>query len=93
MALAIFLPLHFLALGTALEGAAALDGFLALTHHPLVRLAEWGLVVLLALHLLLGIRVLTLELLPWRGIGRGWIALGLGLALATGLLFVAAQLI
>ena len=36
IALAIFLPLHFLALATALNGAKALDSFLALTRQPLV---------------------------------------------------------
>ena len=48
LALALFLPLHFWALGQALHGAAALDGFLKLADQPLFKLAEWGLVVLLA---------------------------------------------
>ena len=46
--LAVFLPLHFWALSTALHGDAALDGFLRFTDRPLFRFAEWGLVVLLA---------------------------------------------
>ena len=45
IALAIFLPLHFLALATALNGAKALDSFLALTRNPLVEAAEFGLVL------------------------------------------------
>lgn len=65
LALAAFLPFHFWALGQALHGAAALDGFLAWTASPLAKAAEWGLVVLLALHLGLGLRVLALEFLPW----------------------------
>ncbi len=36
IALAIFLPLHFLALASALNGANALDAFLAVTRQPLV---------------------------------------------------------
>lgn len=65
LALAAFLPFHFWALGQALAGEAALDGFLAWTQSPLVKFSEWGLVVLLALHLGLGLRVLALEFLPW----------------------------
>jgi fumarate reductase subunit D len=66
LALACFLPLHFLALGLAIEGEARLDGFLKWTASPLVKLAETGLVLLLAMHLLGGIRVLVIENLPWR---------------------------
>ena len=66
LALACFLPLHFLALGLAIEGEAALDGFLKWTANPLVKAAETGLVFLLAVHMLGGIRVLVIENLPWR---------------------------
>ncbi len=90
LALALFLPFHFLLLATAIEGEAALDGALAWTANPLVEFAEWGLVTLLALHLALGLRVLALEFLPWRGPLRVWIGLCSGAALATGLLFLAA---
>jgi len=65
LALAIFLPLHFLALGLALEGAASLDGFLRFAELPLVKVAELGLVMLLSIHLVFGLRVLAIELLPW----------------------------
>lgn len=85
--LALFLPLHFLALGLALEGAASLDAFLAFSELPLVKLSEWVLVVLLTVHLVLGLRVLALELLPWRGMRAGWIGWGAGLALAAGIVF------
>jgi fumarate reductase subunit D len=66
LALACFLPLHFLALGLAINGEARLDGFLKWTANPLVKLAEMGLVFLLAVHMLGGIRVLVIENLPWR---------------------------
>jgi fumarate reductase subunit D len=66
IALAIFLPLHFLALATALEGAAALDTFLALTHAPLVKATEGLLVAALATHMTLGLRVLAIEFLDIR---------------------------
>ena len=66
IAIAIFLPLHFLALATALSGAAALDSFLALTHTPLVRTSELALVAALATHMTLGLRILAIELLDIR---------------------------
>ena len=86
--LALFLPAHFLVLGLALEDAAALDGFLRWTERPLVKLAEWGLVILLSVHLGLGLRLLVMELLPWRGPRHGLIGLGAGASLLVGALFL-----
>ncbi|MFP3921834.1 MAG: succinate dehydrogenase, partial [Dichotomicrobium sp.] len=85
VALALFLPLHFLVLGLALESAAALDEFLVLAEMPLFKAAEWGLVVLLSIHLFFGLRLLALELLPWRDDAReGWITAGIGAAVLAG---------
>ena len=87
IALALFLPLHFWALGNSLE----LDAFLRWTEQPLVKLGEWAIVVALAAHLGAGLRVLILEFLPWRGwqkslaAGAAALALGVGLALALAL--------
>lgn len=64
--LALFLPIHFLVLGAAIRGEAALDGALAWTLNPMVKIAEGGLLFLLAVHLLGGLRVLLIENLPWR---------------------------
>lgn len=64
--LACFLPLHFLALSLALNGERTLDRFLRWTDQPLFKLAETGLIALLAVHLLGGIRVLVIENMPWR---------------------------
>jgi fumarate reductase subunit D len=61
IALAIFLPLHFLALATALDGASALDSFLAVTRMPLVKASECLLVAALATHMTLGVRILAIE--------------------------------
>ena len=61
LALVLFLPFHFLLLGTAIDGEASLDSALALTRNPLAKIAEWGLVVLLSMHLMFGVRVLLLE--------------------------------
>ncbi len=89
IALALFLPAHFLALATALTGEAALDGFLHWTDNPLVKLAEAGLVVLLAAHLLGGLRLLALEFLPWREGQKTLIGLAAGAAAALGVIFLA----
>lgn len=89
--LTLFLPLHFLALGLALEGEAGLDRFLAISELWLVKIAEWGLVVLLALHLSFGLRLLVLELLPWPDPTAArpvWVGYGAGLAFTLGLLFL-----
>ena len=66
LALALFLPVHFWVLGLALNDMARLDGFLRWSEAPLVKAAEMGLVFLLAVHLLGGLRLLALEFLPWR---------------------------
>jgi len=88
LALAVFLPLHFLALATALRGADALDRFLAITANPLVKLAELALVVALALHLALGLRVLAVEFLPLRERTATAVSLALAAAGAAGLAFL-----
>lgn len=90
--LAVFLPFHFLALGLAIEGEARLDSFLAWSDQPLVKIAEWGLVTLLAVHMLAGLRVLVLEFLPWRDARKGWVTGGGALAAAIGLAFLASAL-
>lgn len=87
LVLALFLPAHFYVLGLAIE-KAALDGFLAWTDAPLVKFTETGLVLLLALHMAGGLRLLALEFLPWRDWQKTLIALGSGLAVAVGLLFL-----
>ncbi len=86
LALILFLPLHFLALGLALEGAAALDGFLAWADRPLVKLAEIGLVILLTAHLAAGLRLLWLEW-GWGGRGSALVGLGAGASLLAGAAF------
>lgn len=63
--LAVFLPVHFYVLGMALTDAAQLDGFLKWTDLAIVKIAEAGLVLLLALHMFGGLRLLAIEFLPW----------------------------
>src|SRR6185312_13729577 len=88
IALAIFLPLHFLALATALQGANALDSFLALTRNPWVEAAEFGLVAALALHMTLGLRVLAVEFLDLREKTAALVSVCAAAACAAGLVFV-----
>lgn len=90
--LALFLPLHFLALGQALTGPAALDGFLRFADAPLVKIAEWGLVTLLALHLTGGVRLLLIEFGRATDLRKNWIAAGFGVTVAIGLAFALALL-
>jgi fumarate reductase subunit D len=88
IALAIFLPLHFLALATALNGANALDSFLALTRNPWVEAAEFGLIAALALHMTLGLRVLAIEFFDFREKTAALVSLCAAAACAAGLVFV-----
>lgn len=83
--LALFLPFHFWALGQAIQGEATLEGFLRWTDAPVVKFAEWGLVLLLAAHLTGGLRLLALEFLPWRDWQKSLAAVAGGLALVAGL--------
>lgn len=66
LALAIFLPFHFLALGLAISGEARLEDFLRWSEQPLVKISEAILVGVLAVHMLGGLRLLALENLAWR---------------------------
>lgn len=90
LALTLFLPLHFWALGTALQGEAALEGFLRFADRPLFKFGEWGLVVLLSLHTMGGVRLLLIEFLPWSGMRKNWIAGAAGCAMLAGLAFALA---
>ena len=67
LGLAAFLPFHFLTLALSLQGAAQLDGLLRYADLPFVKVAEGGLVFLLTVHLLGGLRLLWVENFDWRG--------------------------
>lgn len=91
IALTLFLPAHFWVLGLALQGEAPFDAFLHWAEHPLVIAGEWLLVILLAAHLAGGLRLLALELLPWRNWQKTLAALAAGFALLAGLAFALAR--
>ncbi len=86
IALAVFLPLHFWALGNALQ----LDSFLAWTQQPLVKAGEWAIVVALAAHLGGGLRVLAIEFLDWHEWQKSLAAVVAAVTLAVGLAFALA---
>jgi fumarate reductase subunit D len=88
LALAVFLPLHFFALGTALKGADAFESFFQATNTPLVKFAEGGIVVALALHMALGLRVLAVEFIPFRERTRVAVSICAAAAFAVGVIFL-----
>jgi succinate dehydrogenase subunit D len=88
IALAVFLPLHFLALATALDGATALDSFLALTRQPLVQFLEFAIVLALAVHLTLGLRVLAIEFFDFREKTLAALSVCVAAVLGVGLVFL-----
>ena len=92
IALALFLPLHFWALGQALgdemqSGEAALESFLRWTDQPLVKFSEWTIVLLLSIHLCGGVRILMIEFFAWRNWQKTLAAVAAAAALAIGLAF------
>jgi fumarate reductase subunit D len=78
--LALFLPAHFYILALALQDEAALDGALRWTQSPAIKLAEFGLVFLLAVHLFGGLRLMALEVLPWSDNQKTYAAAAAGVA-------------
>jgi fumarate reductase subunit D len=86
--LAIFLPFHFWALSQAIQGEAALDGFLRWSEQPMVKIGEVLLVAALAAHLAGGVRLLFLEFVGWRDWQKTAVALSAGFSIAAGLAFL-----
>ena len=85
--LALFLPVHFYVLGLALTAPDQLDGFLHWTRQPLVKLSGAGLVLLLAVHLFGGVRILVLEFFKPGARHSVFIAASFCAALALALIF------
>lgn len=89
LALVVFLPLHFLALGLAINGESRLEGFLRWSDWPIVKLAEGGLVLLLVVHLLGGLRVLLIENFSWRNGQAKLAAAAAGISMIVAFVFLA----
>lgn len=88
LGLALFLPLHFWVLSLAMTDPARLDGFLNFTEQSVVKLAEFGLVFLLAVHMFGGLRLMALEWLPWAAPQKTLAALALALSFLIAMLFL-----
>ncbi|KAB7604298.1 succinate dehydrogenase/fumarate reductase transmembrane subunit [Verminephrobacter eiseniae] len=92
LALGLFLPAHLYVLGLALEESRRLEQFLKFAELGAVKFGEWGLVILLSLHMCFGLRLLALELLPWsssRDARLSWITWGAVLSAVVGVVFAA----
>jgi len=90
LGLAIFLPIHFWLLSLALQ-ADRLDQYLKFSENLLVKIAEFGLVFLLAVHAFGGMRLLALEFLPWSNRQKTFAATAFGLSLfLSGIFFLRA---
>jgi len=87
VALTLFLPLHFWILAMALSEPEKLDGFLNMTNHLVVKLAELGLVFLLAVHMFGGLRLLAMEWLPWTPSQKTLAAMAVALSFFIGIAF------
>ncbi len=88
LALALFLPVHFWVLALALTDPAELDGFLHMTEAGVVKLAEFGLVFLLAVHMFGGLRLLALDWLPWTPAQKTLAAVATALSFLVACLFL-----
>jgi len=86
--LACFIPLHFLMLSQSLRGASGFERSLGLTDFWVFKFGEWALVILLAIHLVGGIRLIMIEFGPWRGLRKAWTQVSILFGTACGLLFL-----
>ena len=93
LGLVLFLPIHFWLLSLAMTDQAAMTDALKFTEHPLVKIAEFGLVFLLAVHLFGGIRLLALEWIApsssrWMDVHKTLVAVAIALAFGVSGLFL-----
>ena len=91
--LVLFLPLHFLVLGLAIDGEARLQSAIALDAAAAGEARGDGLVILLAVHLLGGLRVLFVEGATYREGQKRLVAIAAASAIAIGAVFVVAAFV
>jgi fumarate reductase subunit D len=89
LGLAMFLPLHFLTLGLAIDGEGRLESFLRWSDAPAVKISEAVLMFLLAVHALGGLRLLAMENLAWHEGQRRNAAMAAAVAGAVAIVFLA----
>jgi len=71
----------------AMTDPAKLDGFLNMTNVGIIKLAEFGLVFLLAVHLFGGLRLMAMEWLPWSPSQKTMAAAAVAISLLIACLF------
>jgi len=86
--LAFFLPFHFWVLSLAVRDADRLSQFLSLTDNIWVKMAETGLVGLLAIHFFGGLRLMAFEAFSWPSAHKTAASAAFAGAAAIGLLFL-----
>jgi fumarate reductase subunit D len=89
LALAAFLPLHFLTLGLAISGEAKLESFLRWSDQPIVKLSEAVLIFLLVIHMLGGLRLLVVENFAWLDGQKGLAVLAAATSVIVAIVFLA----
>jgi fumarate reductase subunit D len=87
LALALFLPLHFLVLGLALD-EAVFAGVINWSNQPLVKISEALLVSALAIHFAGGLRLLAVEFFGLTRAQALWITSALAFGAGVGVLFL-----
>jgi len=87
LGLALFLPLHFWVLAMAMTNPSKLNRFLNLTDSTAVKLAEFILVFLLAVHMFGGLRLMAMEWLPWTHSQKTLAATAVALSFLIAVLF------
>jgi len=87
LGLALFLPLHFWVLAMAMTNPAKLDGFLGMTDHTAMKMAEFVLVFLLSVHMFGGLRLMAMEWLPWTQTHKTLAALAVAVSFLIAVLF------
>lgn len=89
--LALFLPAHFWLLGLALRQDQAMNTALAWANNPIVKMAEFGLIFLLAVHMFGGLRLLALEFLPWKPFQKTLASLAVAVSFIVACIFIIAS--
>lgn len=87
LALALFLPVHFHVLSLALSAPQQLDRFLVYADLLPVKIVEFVLVFLLAVHVFGGMRLMAVEWLPWTSRQKTLVAVSVALALFVATIF------
>ena len=80
--------IHLRILGTAIEGGARMDSLLRWTDSAIVKFAEAGLMFLLFVHLLGGLRLLAIENLPWVNWQKQFATAVVGLSMILAFVFL-----